>query len=149
MLKKILITGAFVLAPLSAAHAGAFTFTSTSTVSNVVTSQIPDGPMLSAVTLSGQTQTRFADGTTARATFTCQSMATPGGENDLRGLCDVTEGANTYSVAYQCADSNAAAQEAFCWGLLIGETGRYAGKTGSVTWIGNPGSSAGQGAWKD
>jgi len=56
-----------------------------------------------------------------------------------------------YAVQLSCLvmDPKNPASEGTCWGALIGNSGRYAGKTGSFTQMGTNASGTGQGAWRD
>ncbi|MBL8549654.1 MAG: hypothetical protein JNJ73_06695 [Hyphomonadaceae bacterium] len=149
MLKHLLLATALLVGTAAAAQAQSFTFTSASTTSNVVSAQLGD-TTLASMTLSGTVQTTVEGARSAtRGTFTCNTWTTPGEDTDSRGICDASEGtADKFSIAYRCSNMDAATQLAYCWGVLVGEAGRYAGKTGTVTWQGTPTGATGQGAWR-
>jgi hypothetical protein len=151
MLKRLLIATLFLAGcATTAAHAQSFSFTSTGTPSNGIGVQVPDGPMLTSGTLSGSGATSYNGGRGVAFTFTCNAWSTPGMDTDTRGLCNVAEGAtDRYAMSYVCSIVDPATQGSFCWGLLVGQAGRFAGKTGTITFQGTPAGSTGQGAWRD
>jgi len=152
MQRLILASAALALAA-TAANAEPFSFTARGAMSGQIAVQVPSGPALASGALSGSgssTSNPGAKGVMRPMTYSCMTWTTPGEMTASRGLCDVSEGAaDTYAIAYNCGPAAQSTQEAMCWGLLVGKLGRFANKTGSVTWIGTMTASTGQGAWRD
>ena len=136
-------------------HAESFTFTSTSTVANMVVAENPGGPPVVAVFVTGPSQTTYASGKKGTNTFSCASWsATPGSIFKVYGACTfVDQNGDKASIISGCDYANKDQTEQDCWGGLTGLSGSVAGKTGTMSWHsvnnkdGKTGGASGTGQW--
>ena len=136
-------------------HAESFTFTSTSTLGDMVVAPNAGGPPIVAAFVTGTSATTFASGNKGTNTFSCASWtADKTSVFKTYGACTFTDqtGAKA-SIVSGCDYTNKEQTAQDCWGALTGLTGAAAGKTGTISWHavnnadGKTGSSAGTGQW--
>ena len=154
---KILLASTLLLAGSAiAAHAQSFTFTSSTHTTNSL--MISDGgTMQGAVFGEGMGEATYSNGAKTESHSTCASWTpAPGGPFSVTGVCTYTEkGDDKASIAFSCINDANKKNESDCWGGLRGISGRYAGKTGTISWhqkadAGDKGGTAmGTGMWND
>jgi hypothetical protein len=133
----------------SAATVSAQTFSYTSK-SNPPTMAVggvaPDGVPFGAQSVTGTTETMMGD-KTVTASFKRISMTQPANDKifDAHMMCDVTANDGTFTSAWGCNTMGEGAQA--CVGRLLGQTGVYAKRYGSVTSQNTAGSAVGAGQW--
>lgn len=137
---------------LSAASFAADTFTtsSTSEVTSAISLSMGDGSTVAAVSNKGSSKAAYADGSKTTSTFVCQAQTRPPHENFRTvGLCDVTDSSgDTFGILFGCNPTNQEETESNCWGGMVGKTGAYEGRSGTITWHGaEDGKSNGSGQW--
>lgn len=107
------------------------------------------GPMggnrLQTASVSAGTTSSASDGASVAGTIRCIAWNTPLAMN-IQGICWVAEGKDSYSIGYRCGLADGVGG---CGGLLAGETGRYAARTGTISWRVGDGSMDGFGMWLD
>lgn len=153
-MKLIFASAVLLCASITAAQAESFTFEATATITNAV--MLTSGPAPYGATMSkGTSQVTYASGKKATNNFTCAAWTTPPGVTNQNGACLFSESAeDTASIASACA-VDAKTNMADCWGQLRGISGRYKGKTGTISWHGTisadqkTGKSVGTGMWND
>lgn len=131
-----------------AASAQAFTFTSTTDESTNLGTSTAQGTIAGAF-WSGTTTTNYVDGGTVESTYQCVSMSQPPRDAIfmMHGVCDGTSEQGDYTVYTGCNLMNEDGTEMGCVGGLIGKSGEYAGRSGSVTIHAKDGASSGTGQW--
>lgn len=144
------IFGAIALAALavsSAASGQTFTYNSTSTApSTVVGGVAPDGRAFGAQALSGTSDIMMA-GKASKSSFKCVSMTQPANDQifNVHMICDVAAPDGNFTSAWGC--SILGKEEMSCIGRLLGQTGAYAKRSGSITSHGMGTMSSGTGQW--
>jgi hypothetical protein len=154
---KIIVASTLLLcASVVAANAESFTFKSTThTVNSIIVSDGMAAP-LGAVFGEGLGVTTEASGKTSNSTSSCASWTTPpGGLFTLSGVCTFSDNAKDQaSIAFSC-QTDMKTNVGDCWGGLRGISGRYQGKTGTISWHqqggpdGKTGTAVGVGMWND
>ena len=87
-------------------------------------------------------------GASIKSSYQCTIWPTPGQFTNQSMICNVTEtSGDKYSITSNCLNSTKGGS--MCWGYVQGLSGKYAGKTGALSQIGNGETGAGQGAWAD
>ena len=116
----------------------------------------PGGGVMGSVWVSGSSKTKYSKGEKATNTFVCASNTNPPSELfHQQTFCDVADNDNdTFSIFGGCNFLNAERTESTCVGGLIGKTGAYAGRGGSITWHGKISDGAtveatGAGVWNE
>lgn len=130
-MRTIAIAMLVACAPLAAHAAETFTFSSTAKAIDGV--RVPaTGPQFAGGRVFGiTTDDAFADGRKETANGKCASWTNPPtAQFPQTGVCTFGD---LYSLQFSCAAAEASG-EANCWGLLIGTGGRYAGKTGVISY---------------
>lgn len=150
LLFSAIISGVCIFA-ISGAQAEKFTFNSTSETITEVGVTAPSGAMVGGATVKGVSTTVSEDGTTATSNFTCLSSSRPPHETfRTNGVCNSDDGSgNAFGIIFGCNPANADNTENDCWGRLIGASGTYKDRSGSITWHGKEDSSSGTGQWSD
>jgi hypothetical protein len=156
---KALFAGMIVLCCASAAaQAETFTFTNENknTARVAVPMPPPATPAVGAMSTAEGTVT-YADGKTEKVTGTCSTQTRPPGDQfSLTGVCENTnEAGDKTGVTFGCSIVDAEKRTSNCWGILIGLSGKYQGRSGTLTWtaVGNEDQSgakgAGGGSWRE
>lgn len=144
-MKTIIIAAVLAVAPMAAHAADSFTFVTTGkAIDGVrVPSQGPNFEGAQITTFS--VDVTYGDGHKDTATGKCSAWRNPPGSRfEISGVC-VAPGA--YEQQYSCKITPKNEQD--CWGALMGTGGRFAGRTGLVTYHSAPNRLAGEGQWND
>ncbi len=93
--------------------------------------------------------TAWADGKKSTDKYTCISMTQPSNDKvfDMHVMCDATGPDGTYSSVWGCQFTSKDMQSTGCVGGLTGRTGKYAGRGGTITFMGRSGNGSGTGTW--
>lgn len=129
------------------ASAQAFSYSSKSNPPMMAVGGVaPDGVPFGAQSVTGSTETMMG-GKTVSSTFKCISMTQPGNDKifDAHMMCDVTASDGTFTSAWGC--NTMGKDQQACVGRLLGQTGAYANRYGSVTTHNKAGVGAGAGQW--
>lgn len=147
---KSRIHGAILLAALavsSAANGQTFTFNSTATPpSTVVGGVAPDGRAFGAQAFSG-TSDIMMDGKASKSAFKCITMTQPANDQVFNAhmMCDVAAPDGNFTSAWGC--TIAGKDELSCIGRMLGQTGVYAKRYGTISSHGKGQMSYGTGQW--
>lgn len=131
----------------STASAQTFSYTSKSNPPMMAVGGVaPDGVRFGAQSITGTTETMM-DGKAVTASFKCISMTQPAHDKifDAHMMCDVTATDGTFTSAWGC--NMMGTDQQACVGRLLGQTGAYAKRYGSVTSQNKAGSAVGTGQW--
>jgi len=153
---KMILVSAVLLCAAGVTQAETFTLTSTSKALQSI--NVPTG----AGTSSGAgfneftSQVTFASGRKATTKGNCAGWNAPASSGfTTEGVCKWTEGNDEATMQFSCAE-DMKTNTADCWGgMRGGATGRYAGKTGTISWHEkfspdtNTGTAVGTGMWND
>lgn len=106
----------------------------------------PDGEPFGAQSVTG-TSEMMMGGKKSTATFKCISMTQPANDKifDAHMMCDVADSDGTFTSAWGC--TMLANDQQACVGRLLGQTGAYTKRSGSVTSQNKAGSVVGAGQW--
>lgn len=132
----------------TAAQAETFTFQATQTKA-VQTGASGAGGAVAGVMSTGTQNITMADGKKVTETYTCIGSTTPPRDSvfQFNTVCDAT-GPNGDNTSYWgCNFIAPERNEIACVGGLIGKTGSYKGRRGTVTFHGVGGSGPGTGQW--
>jgi len=133
---------------LGAMAAETFTVTSTSEVTSTISVPTSDGGAAIAVASKGNAKIVNSDGSKANSTFVCQAQTRPPSEIFRQvGVCDVTDSDGTFGILFGCNFTNKEMTAANCWGGMVGKSGSYEGRSGTMSWAGADGASSGTGQW--
>lgn len=138
-----------LIASASTASAQTFSYTSKSNAPMMAVGGVtPDGVPFGAQSLTGTTETMMG-GKSTSASFKCITMTQPTNDKlfDAHMMCDVTAPDGTFTSAWGCDFMGPDAQA--CVGRLLGQTGVYAKRYGSVTSQNKAGSAVGSGQWSE
>jgi len=98
---------------------------------------------------TGTSTVTWADGTKTTDKYTCISTTQPINDKlfDAHTVCDGSSTEGTYSSVWGCQITSKDGMNMGCLGGLTGRTGKYAGKGGTITFMGRGGSGSGTGTW--
>lgn len=134
------------------------TATINSNIRSVNSIAVPTGPstMAGANFSEGDAQIAYSSGQKATQKFKCASWSTaPGSGFSVDGVCEFTEGTNDKGSLQFACTSDEKTRSSDCWGGVRGTAGRFAGKTGNITWHqvdsadGKTGTAQGVSMWND
>lgn len=150
-MNTLIATMAVALA-MTAAHgacAQMFTYESQSDAPTTVGGVGPDGTPFGGAYWTGKSNATFADGRKTTSTTKCISMSQPPRDSIFmtHGACDIVSNDGTFSAMIGCNFVDKAGTEMSCVGALIGKTGAYAGRRGTLTLHGKGASAKGTGQW--
>jgi len=101
-------------------------------------------------------QVVYSSGQKATQKVKCAGWsAAPGSGFTDEGVCEFSEGANDKGTVQFSCIGDAKTRAADCWGAVRGVAGRFAGKTGNITWHQvnsadqKTGTANGVGFWND
>jgi len=143
-----MLTAALVLAiaPITAHAADNFTFVTTGKAIGAV--RVPaQGPNFQGAQVNDTSAVvTYADGHKETVTAKCATWTNaPGSQFIQSGVCTSPNG---YEQNYSCALRVAPKQGVNCWGILHGTAGgKYAGRTGLLTYTNGPEGLSGVGSW--
>jgi hypothetical protein len=148
-LHNIIVASAIVALSSTAAQAENFTYLSQGDAPTVVGGMTPEGMPYGGSYVTGKGTTTWADGSKATYTYKCVATVQPPRDAIFVShmACDATASDGSFSVAFGCNPIAGKADQQGCVGGLVGKTGRYAGKRGSVTNHGKGSVSLGTGQW--
>ena len=150
-MKAIKLIAALCLLTGTAGTAQAQNFTFEATANPATTVGGPDraGNLAVGATWTGKSTVTWADGKKSVDNYTCVSTTQPhhGKIFDMHTICDGTGSNGLYSSTWGCNWTSKDKASMGCVGGLVGRTGMYAGKGGTITFMGRSGTGAGTGTW--
>jgi hypothetical protein len=135
------------MASSSAVSAQNFTFNSTSSPPSMVVGGVaPDGKPFGAQAFSG-TSEGMSEGKALKNSYKCVTMSQPANAQvfNVHMMCDVAAPDGTYTSAWGC--SVLGPTELSCVGRMLGQTGAYANRTGSILSNSKGNTATGTGQW--
>jgi hypothetical protein len=150
-MKAIAIASGFALFGLCASTAQAQNFTYSSAANPATTVGGPDyrgNPVVGSF-WTGTSTVTWADGKKTTEKYTCISTTQPVSDKvfDMHVVCDGSGADGTYSSIWGCQFTSKDRMSMACFGGMTGRTGKYAGKGGTMTFMGRGGSGSGTGTW--
>ena len=146
--KSGLVCGVWLVLSTASAFAAdeIFTFTSTSEPGTTIEGTFR-GTAGVAGAVSGTSQGKFVEsGEELANTFDCVAMSQPPGGTFMSNVvCEVTGLTGAYQVFAGC--NVVGEEEQSCVGGLVGVSGEYEGRRGSITWHAQGNASKGTGIW--
>lgn len=132
-----------------AAQAQNFTFESVANAPTTVGGPDMRGNSVVGSTWTGTSTTTWADGRKSVDRYTCVMVSQPVNDKifDAHGVCDGTGADGTYSSIWGCQLTAKDGRSTACWGGLVGRTGKYSGRGGTMTFMGTNGTGGGTGTW--
>ena len=151
MISRIYASFALIaLATSSAVTAQSFTYTSTASAPAMVVGGVaPDGRPFGAQSFSGTSDVTMA-GKTVKNSFKCITMSQPANDSlfAYHMMCDIADPSGTSTSAWGC--SAPVNGENNCIGRMVGQTGVYAKRVGTITGhTKGPTMSSGVGQWNE
>ena len=148
-LHKLIIVAATAALSTTAAQAESFTYLSQGDTPTVVGGSTPEGVPYGGTYLTGKGATTWADGTKSSYSYKCVSTVQPPRDAIFVAhmACDVTAADGSFSATFGCNPIAGKADQQGCVGGLLGKSGRYAGRRGSLTNHGKGSVSLGTGQW--
>ena len=145
------ISGVAALCISTFASAESFSFTSTSEPTSGISVALPDGRTVGIGSNKGVSAITWASGATTENSFVCSTATQP--ESELfasTGVCEITDTDGSQgSIIFGCNPINEDGTETNCVGGLVGKSGIYEGRRGTIGWHGKVATSAGAGHWND
>lgn len=140
------------------ANAETFSFTSSAEVTNQVMMTLPNGAVAGAVWVNGKSEATNSKRGKITSTFACGSSTNP--PSDLfhtRQFCEVTEeDGSAFGIFSGCNFLNKERSEQNCVGGLVGKTGVYKDRRGTISWNnksdapgGKKSTAVGAGVWNE
>lgn len=127
-------SGLLAFAASAYAEPEAFTFNSQFDTEVSVGTEMPEGHSLSALAGKGTAEITGLAGKPIIASAACVAWSEPPeSEFDIRYICDYDSGAGDWTQIASCDVTPTESQGANCWGKLVGKSGTYSGRTGSMT----------------
>ncbi len=145
-----LIAAVILLATTSGtAQAQNFTFQSTANPGTTVGGPDMSGYLAAGATWTGTSTVTWADGKKSVDKYTCVSTTQPHHAKifDMHTICDGTGPDGVYSSTWGCNWTSKDKAYTGCVGGLVGRTGVYAGRGGTITFMGRSGTGSGTGTW--
>lgn len=133
----------------TAAQAQTFIFQATQTKAVNTGGQAPGGGAFAGAMTTGTQVVTTADGKKVTETYTCIGMTQPPRDSvfQFSTICDSTGPNGDASSVWGCNFVKPDSNEISCVGGLVGKTGSYAGRRGTVTFHGVNGNGPGTGQW--
>ncbi len=147
--RTIICSAALLALGAGTAQAQNFTFDATANPATTVGGPGMNGTIAAATYWTGTTTTTWADGKKSTDKYTCISMTQTSNNKvfDMHTMCDATGADGTYSSVWGCQFTSKDMQNTGCVGGLTGRTGKYAGRGGTITFMGRSGNGSGTGTW--
>jgi hypothetical protein len=145
-----ILAGAMVLAISSvAAQAQNFAFDATANPATTVGGPDYRGNPVVGAYWTGTSVVTWADGSKTTDKYTCISSTQPANDKvfDAHTVCDGGNAEGTYMMIWGCQYTSKDMMSMACWGGMTGRTGKYAGKGGTISFMGRGGSGSGTGTW--
>lgn len=150
-MKAIQIVSALFLlaATTGTAQAQNFTFQASANPATTVGGPDMSGNLAVGATWTGTSNVSWADGKKSVDKYTCVSTTQPhhGKIFDMHTICDGSGPDGVFSSTWGCNWTSKDRASMGCVGGLIGRTGIYAGRGGTITFMGRNGSGSGTGTW--
>lgn len=131
----------------SAVGAQSFTYSSTASSPTIVVGGVaPDGRAFGAQAFSG-TSDIMMEGKSTKNSFKCVTMTQPANDQvfNYHMMCDVAASDGNFTSAWGCTILGKG--ESSCIGRMLGQTGAYAKRSGSITGHSKQTMSVGTGQW--
>ena len=146
---KMALASAALSLSTTTVQAQTFTFEATQTKAVATGGAGPDGTPFGGLYTTGTQIITMADGKKANESWTCIGTTQPPRDSvfQFSTVCDSTGPSGDTSSVWGCNFVNRERTEVSCVGGLIGRSGSYAGKRGTMTWHGVNGSGSGTGQW--
>lgn len=145
-----IIIGTMVFASgSSAAQAQNFTYDAAANPATTVGGPDFRGNPIVGSYWTGTSTVTWADGKKTTEKYTCISTTQPVADKvfDMHVVCDGSGADGTYSSVWGCQFTSKDMMSTVCFGGLTGRTGKYAGKGGTMTFMGRNGGGSGTGTW--
>jgi hypothetical protein len=150
-MKKLFAFCIFAASVVSAnvAHAQSYTFVTTPKTSDGVGGARPDGTTFGGQMTTGTTELTWADGKKSSAPYKCMGVSMPPNDTtyNFRMVCDSESAEGASSTIWGCTAPAKDTGQILCTGWAFGKSGIYAGKRGTMTFIGAQGKGSGTGNW--
>lgn len=148
-LTKLALATAALSLGATAVQAQSFTFQATQTKAVTTGAPVPGGPPVAGVMSTGTQIVTMADGKKVTETYTCIGATQPPRDAvfQFTTVCDSTGPSGDASSVWGCNFVSMERNEVSCVGGLVGKTGSYAGRRGTVTFHGVNGNGPGTGQW--
>jgi hypothetical protein len=146
---RLILSAAALSLSASAAQAQSFTFHATQTKAVTTGAPAPGGGAFAGVMSNGSQVVTLADGKKVTESYTCIGTTQPPRDSvfQFSTVCDSTGPNGDTSSVWGCNFISAERNEVSCVGGLVGKSGSYAGRRGTVTFHGTAGSGPGTGQW--
>lgn len=133
----------------TAAQAQNFTFEAAANAPTVIGGPDMRGNPVVGAYWTGNSTVTWADGKKSVDPYSCISTTQPVNDKifDTHVVCDAKGADGTYSSTWGCQFTTPDRLSMGCVGGLIGRTGRYAGRGGTITFMGRNGNGGGTGTW--
>jgi hypothetical protein len=146
---KLALAAAALSLSATAAQAQTFTYTTTQTKVVNTGTPVPGGAPIAGTYQTGTQVVTTADGKKVTESFTCIGTTQPPRDSvfQFSSVCDSTGPNGDTSSVWGCNSVSTERNEISCVGGVIGKTGSYAGRRGTMTFHGVGGSGSGTGQW--
>jgi hypothetical protein len=147
--RTIICSAALLALSAGTAQAQNFTFDSAANPATTVGGPGANGAIAVATHWTGTSTATWADGKKTTDKYTCISMTQPSNDKvfDMHVMCDATGPNGNYSSVWGCQFTSKDMLSTGCVGGLTGRTGTYAGRGGTITFMGRSGNGSGTGTW--
>ncbi len=148
-LTKLIVSAAALSLSVTAAQAQTFTFQAIQAKAVQTGAAVPGGTPVAGVMSTGTQHVTMADGKKVTETYTCIGSTQPPRDSvfQFSTVCDSTGPSGDASSVWGCNWVKPESNEVSCVGGLIGKSGSYAGRRGTLTFHGVNGSGPGTGQW--
>lgn len=148
-LTKLALAAAALSLSATAAQAQTFTYQTTQTKVVNTGTAVPGGSPIGGIYQTGTQMITMADGKKVTDTFTCIGTTQPPRDSvfQFSSVCDSTGPNGDTSSVWGCNFVSMERNEISCVGGVIGKSGAYAGRRGTMTYHGVNGSGSGTGQW--
>jgi hypothetical protein len=133
----------------TAAQGQTFTFQAVQAKAVQTGAAVPGGTPVAGVMSTGTQNVTMADGKKVTETYTCIGSTQPPRDSvfQFSTVCDATGPNGDTSSVWGCNFVSTERNEVSCVGGLVGKSGSYAGRRGTMTFHGINGSGPGTGQW--
>lgn len=133
----------------TSAYGQTFSFTVQNETPTAVGGVSPEGIPYGGAYWKGKSEATFADGHKTSSTSTCLSMSQPPRDSIFmaHGACNVVSNDGTFDVVMGCNYLTKDGSETTCVGSLLGKSGAYANRRGTISLHGKGTTGTGAGLW--
>jgi hypothetical protein len=148
-LTKFIVSAAALSLSATAAQGQTFTFQAVQAKAVQTGAAVPGGTPVAGVMSTGTQNVTMADGKKVTETYTCIGSTQPPRDSvfQFSTVCDATGPNGDTSSVWGCNFVSMERNEVSCVGGLVGKSGSYAGRRGTMTFHGINGSGPGTGQW--